>query len=86
MNHNIEKNLIIIVLSGEISGMQGTLDLAETGIKVYLVDSKPVINAEISMFDKTFLTNDCAMHKIVPSLVDIPRHKDLNDFHNKLTG
>ena len=57
--------------------MQAALDLAESGIKVYLVDNKPSIGGVMSQLDKTFPTNDCAMCTMAPRLVEIGRHKDI---------
>jgi NADH:ubiquinone oxidoreductase subunit E len=57
--------------------MQAALDLAGSGIKVYLVDSKPSIGGVMSQLDKTFPTNDCAMCTMAPRLVEIGRHKDI---------
>ncbi len=67
-----------LVVGGGIGGMQASLDLAEAGIKVYLVDSKPSIGGVMSQLDKTFPTNDCAMCTIAPRLVSIGRHKDIS--------
>lgn len=66
-----------LVVGGGIGGMQAALDLAESGIKVYLVDSKPSIGGVMSQLDKTFPTNDCAMCTIAPRLVGIGRHRDI---------
>ncbi|HEY0593766.1 MAG TPA: NAD(P)H-dependent oxidoreductase subunit E [Thermoanaerobaculia bacterium] len=66
-----------LVVGGGIGGMQAALDLADSGIKVYLVDSKPAIGGIMSQLDKTFPTNDCAMCTIAPRLVGIGRHKDI---------
>ena len=66
-----------LVVGGGIGGMQAALDLAESGIKVYLVDSKPSIGGVMSQLDKTFPTNDCAMCTMAPRLVEIGRHKDI---------
>ncbi len=66
-----------LVLGGGIGGMQAALDLAESGIKVYLVDNKPSIGGVMSQLDKTFPTNDCAMCTMAPRLVEIGRHKDI---------
>ena len=66
-----------LVVGGGVGGMQAALDLAESGIKVYLVDSKPSIGGVMSQLDKTFPTNDCAMCTIAPRLVQIGRHKDI---------
>lgn len=66
-----------LVVGGGIGGMQAALDLAESGIKVYLVESKSSIGGVMSQLDKTFPTNDCAMCTIAPRLVSIGRHKDI---------
>ncbi|MEE9118232.1 MAG: FAD-dependent oxidoreductase, partial [Calditrichia bacterium] len=66
-----------LVLGGGIGGMQTALDLAESGIKVYLVEKKPCIGGIMSQLDKTFPTNDCSMCIMAPKLVEIGRHKDI---------
>lgn len=66
-----------LVVGGGIGGMQAALDLAESGIKVYLVDNKPSIGGVMAQLDKTFPTNDCAMCTMAPRLVEIGRHKDI---------
>lgn len=66
-----------MVMGGGIGGMQAALDLAESGIKVYLVDNKPAIGGVMAQLDKTFPTNDCAMCTMAPRLVEIGRHKDI---------
>ncbi|MEW6605919.1 MAG: FAD-dependent oxidoreductase [bacterium] len=66
-----------LVLGGGIAGMQAALDLANSGIKVYLVDTRPSIGGVMAMLDKTFPTNDCAMCTMAPRLVEIGRHKDI---------
>jgi len=72
-----EKIGAVAVLGGGISGMQAALDLAESGLKVYLVDNKPAIGGVMAQLDKTFPTNDCAMCTMAPRLVEIGRHKDI---------
>jgi len=66
-----------LVVGGGIGGMQAALDLAESGIKVYLVDSQPSIGGVMAQLDKTFPTNDCAMCTMAPRLVEVGRHKDI---------
>ena len=66
-----------LVVGGGIGGMQAALDLAESGMKVYLVDSSPSIGGVMAQLDKTFPTNDCAMCTMAPRLVQIGRHKDI---------
>lgn len=79
MNHTTHNGTIgaALVVGGGIGGMQAALDLAESGIKVYLVESKSSIGGVMSQLDKTFPTNDCAMCTIAPRLVSIGKHKDI---------
>lgn len=67
----------VMVVGGGISGMQSSLDLAESGFKVYLLDEKPAIGGTMARLDKTFPTNDCAMCIMSPKLVDTGRHKNI---------
>ncbi|MHB1275342.1 MAG: FAD-dependent oxidoreductase, partial [Candidatus Humimicrobiaceae bacterium] len=67
-----------LVVGGGIGGMQAALDLAGSGIKVYLAESKPCIGGIMAQLDKTFPTNDCSMCIMAPKLVEIGRHKDID--------
>ena len=66
-----------LVVGGGIAGMQAALDLAESGIKVYMVDKKPAIGGAMAQLDKTFPTNDCAMCTLAPRMVDCGRHPNI---------
>ena len=72
----------VAVVGGGIGGMQAALDLAGSGVKVYLIESQPGIGGVMSMLDKTFPTNDCAMCTMAPRLVEISRHKDIEIISN----
>jgi heterodisulfide reductase subunit A2 len=67
----------VLVVGGGIAGMQASLDLADQGFKVYLVESDTAIGGHMAQLDKTFPTNDCAMCNISPKLVDTGRHPDI---------
>ena len=51
----------VLVVGGGIAGVQASLDLADLGYYVYLVESSPAIGGVMSQLDKTFPTNDCAL-------------------------
>jgi heterodisulfide reductase subunit A-like polyferredoxin len=59
----MEKTLLgsIMVVGGGIAGMQASLDLANAGYHVHLVEKQPAIGGVMAQLDKTFPTNDCAM-------------------------
>ncbi|MFX1502303.1 MAG: NAD(P)-binding protein [Promethearchaeota archaeon] len=50
-----------LVIGAGIGGMNAALDLANQGIKVYLVDQKTTIGGRMSQLDRTFPTDDCAI-------------------------
>ena len=68
----------VMVVGGGIAGMQASLDLAESGYKVYLVEKGPAIGGAMAQLDKTFPTNDCAMCTLAPRLVDCGRHPNID--------
>jgi heterodisulfide reductase subunit A len=51
----------VMVVGGGIAGIQASLDMAELGYLVYLVESSPAIGGAMAQLDKTFPTLDCAM-------------------------
>ncbi|MEW5736842.1 MAG: FAD-dependent oxidoreductase [Thermodesulfobacteriota bacterium] len=67
----------VLVAGGGIAGIQASLDLAESGYLVYLVESKSSIGGRMSQLDKTFPTNDCAMCMISPKLIGVASHPNI---------
>jgi NADPH-dependent 2,4-dienoyl-CoA reductase/sulfur reductase-like enzyme len=51
----------VMVVGGGIAGIQASLDLADQGYYVYLVEKSAGIGGKMSQLDKTYPTNDCAM-------------------------
>ncbi|MFH0780893.1 MAG: FAD-dependent oxidoreductase [Pseudomonadota bacterium] len=68
----------VLVVGGGIAGIQASLDLANSGYLVHLVESKPAIGGVMAQLDKTFPTNDCAMCVISPKLVEAGRHLNIS--------
>ncbi|MGA2326357.1 MAG: FAD-dependent oxidoreductase [Bryobacteraceae bacterium] len=67
----------VLVCGAGITGIQASLDLAESGFKVYLLDSSPAIGGRMAQLDKTFPTGDCAMCILSPKLVECARNKNI---------
>ncbi|MBN1666764.1 MAG: FAD-dependent oxidoreductase, partial [Anaerolineales bacterium] len=44
----------VMVIGGGIAGMQASLDLADQGYKVYLVEKQSAIGGKMAQLDKTF--------------------------------
>jgi len=68
----------VMVVGAGVAGMQASLDLADAGYYVHLVDKSPTIGGIMAQLDKTFPTNDCAMCIISPKLVEVGRHLNIN--------
>jgi heterodisulfide reductase subunit A2 len=51
----------VMVVGAGIAGIQASLDLANSGFLVYLVEKTPAIGGVMAQLDKTFPTNDCSM-------------------------
>ena len=67
----------VLVIGGGIGGIQASLDLAESGYKVYLVEDSPAIGGVMAQLDKTLPTNDCSMCILSPKLVECGRHLNI---------
>ena len=50
-----------LVIGGGVAGIQASLDLADNGFDVILVEKKPSIGGIMAQLDKTFPTMDCSI-------------------------
>jgi heterodisulfide reductase subunit A-like polyferredoxin len=67
----------VLVEGGGIAGIQASLDLANSGYKVYLVNRSATIGGMMSHLDKTFPTGDCATCIVSPKLVECARNLNI---------
>jgi heterodisulfide reductase subunit A-like polyferredoxin len=77
-----EKVGTVMVVGGGIAGMQASLDLADSGYYVYLVEESSSIGGHMAQLDKTFPTNDCSMCIISPKLVEVSKHLNIEIIPN----
>jgi heterodisulfide reductase subunit A2 len=77
----------VLVVGGGIGGCQAALDLADAGLKVYLVETSLSVGGTMAQLDKTFPTLDCSICILGPKLVEAALHPkiELLTFAN-LTG
>jgi len=66
-----------MVIGGGVAGIQASLDLADEGFKVYLVEKSPTIGGKMAQLDKTFPTMDCSPCILTPKMVDVARHPNI---------
>ena len=67
----------VMVMGGGVAGIQASLDLADSGYLVYLVEKTPAIGGVMGQLDKTFPTTDCSMCILSPYLVAAGRHPNI---------
>jgi heterodisulfide reductase subunit A len=71
---NIPVNKNVLVIGGGIAGIMGSLELADKGFQVYLVEKSPSIGGHMAQLSKTFPTLDCAQCILTPKMVDVGQH------------
>ncbi len=77
----------ILTVGGGIGGVQASLDLAESGFKVYLVEEKPCIGGVMAQLDKTFPTNDCSACIFSPKLQTLAQNPNVEIIaYSKIEG
>ena len=70
----VKKSKSVLVVGAGIAGIQASLDLAEMGLDVHLVEESPTIGGRMPQLDKTFPTNDCSMCILSPKMSECARH------------
>lgn len=67
----------VIVIGGGVAGIQASLDLADRGLKVHLVEKSPSIGGVMAQLDKTFPTMDCSICILAPKMIECFRHPNI---------
>ncbi len=68
----------VLVVGAGIAGIQASLDLADSGFNVYLVEKKPMIGGHMAQLSRTFPTNDCASCILSPKMADAAEHPNIH--------
>ncbi len=68
----------VLVIGGGVAGIQASLDLADMGLKVHLVERTPSLGGRMAQLDKTFPTNDCSICILAPKMADCSGHANIN--------
>lgn len=66
-----------LVIGGGIAGIQTSLDLANDGFKVHLVERDPSIGGHMAQLDKTFPTLDCSSCILTPKMMEVANHENI---------
>jgi heterodisulfide reductase subunit A len=67
----------ILVIGGGIAGIQASLDLAEAGAHVVLVEREATIGGIMAVLDKNFPTLDCSICIEAPKMSEVALHPNI---------
>ncbi|MFQ5836313.1 MAG: hydrogenase iron-sulfur subunit [Candidatus Bathyarchaeia archaeon] len=73
-------NKDVLVIGGGIAGINASIELADMGYKVYLVERKPTIGGHMAQLGKTFPTLDCSSCILTPKMVSVAQHPNIELF------
>jgi len=74
---NNKVNQQTLIIGGGITGIQASLEIANAGKKVFLLEKTGTIGGHMAMFDKTFPTLDCAACILTPKMVEVGQHQNI---------
>jgi heterodisulfide reductase subunit A len=66
-----------LVIGGGIAGIQSSLDIANAGYKVILVERDPSIGGHMAQLSETFPTLDCSQCILTPRMVEVAQHPNI---------
>jgi heterodisulfide reductase subunit A len=66
-----------LVIGGGIAGIQASLDIANAGYEVLLVEKNPSIGGHMIQLSETFPTLDCSQCILTPKMVEVSRHPNI---------
>ncbi len=66
-----------MVIGGGIAGIQASLDIANSGYEVVLVERNPSIGGHMAQLSETFPTLDCSQCILTPKMVDVGLHENI---------
>ena len=67
----------VLVVGGGIAGIQASLDLAEAGARVVLVEKEATIGGIMAVLDKNFPTLDCSICIEAPKMSEVDLHPNI---------
>ena len=70
-------NKTALVLGGGVAGIQASLDIANCGHQVILVEKQPSIGGHMAQLSETFPTLDCSQCILTPRMVEVAQHPNI---------
>jgi heterodisulfide reductase subunit A len=71
----------VLVIGGGIAGIQASLDVANSGFEVYLVEKSPSMGGHLAQLDRTFPNLEETAKTLLPKLEEIKSHPLIHLLH-----
>ena len=68
----------VLIIGAGIAGMQASLDIANAGYDVVLVEQLPSVGGRMAQLSETFPTLDCAQCILTPRTVEVGHHEHIH--------
>ncbi len=72
----------VAVIGGGVAGIEAALTLADSGVKVYLIEKRPTIGGHMALLNEVFPTNDCSICILAPKMSDVWNHENIEVITN----
>ena len=66
-----------LIIGAGIAGIQASLDIANSGYEVILVEKEPSIGGHMAQLSETFPTLDCSQCILTPRTVEVGKHENI---------
>lgn len=73
----VKVNPGVLVIGGGIAGIQASLDIANSGHKIILIEKSPSIGGHMAQLSETFPTLDCSQCILTPKMVEVSQHENI---------
>lgn len=67
----------VAVIGGGVAGIEAALNIADMGIKVYLIERNPSIGGHMALLNEVFPTNDCSICILAPKMSEVWNHENI---------
>lgn len=74
---SVPANKDILVIGSGVAGIEASLQLADSGYKVHLVEKEPTIGGKMALLNEVFPTNDCSLCVLAPKMTDVQHHPNI---------
>ncbi len=71
-------NRKVLVIGGGIAGITASLDLAEGGYEVFLLEREPALGGHMAQLSRTFPDLDPALDGLIAKALEVERHPKIN--------